>query len=147
MGELLLMTEIGGRRAAIPSAQVQSVVELDHIVPVPRAPDFVAGLTALRSRALTVVDARKALGIGAAAEDADCRAAVVEVEGHAYAILVDRVEDVVEAASEPDRPDATLGGDWNRVSLGMIETAIGPAVLVDIATLVAGPDREVTSAA
>ncbi len=147
MGELLLMARIGGRRAAIPSAQVQSVVELDHIVPVPRAPGFVAGLTALRSRALTVIDARRALGIGHAPDEADGRAAVVEVEGHAYAILVDRVEDVVEAASEPERPDATLGEGWNRVSLGMVETAIGPAILVDIAAIVAGPDQAAKHAA
>lgn len=139
MADLLLMTSIGGRRAVFPSADVQSVVELEHVVPVPRAPAFVAGLTALRSRALTVIDACKAIGVESDAPDSDCRAAVVQVDGHAYAIRVDRVDDVVEATSEIVTSDATFGAGWDRVSRGMIETTAGPAVVIDIAALIAGP--------
>lgn len=140
MADLLLMTTIGGRRAVFPSAEIQSVVELEHIVPVPRAPAFVAGLTALRSRALTVIDACKAIGLNAGTPDDDRRAAVVQVDGHAYAIQVDGVDDVVEATSEVVSSDATFGTEWDRVSRGMIETTAGPAVVIDIAALIAGPD-------
>ena len=38
MSELLLVVTIGGRRAAIRAADVQSVVELDAVIPVPLHP-------------------------------------------------------------------------------------------------------------
>jgi purine-binding chemotaxis protein CheW len=140
MGELFLIAEIGGRRAAIASAEVQSVIEVGHVAPVPRAPAFVAGLTALRSRALTVIDARRALGIAGTAPDGDGRAVVCAVDGHPYAIVVDRVEDVVEAICTADRPEADLGPAWERVTRGLVETRIGPALVIDLPAIVAGPE-------
>ena len=37
MKELLLIVTIAGQRVALPSASVESVVELDTLIPVPRA--------------------------------------------------------------------------------------------------------------
>jgi len=139
MGELFLIAEIAGRRAAIASTDVQSVIEVGHVAPVPRAPAFVTGLTALRSRALTVVDARRALGIAGECGKGDGRAVVCAVDGHPYAIVVDQVEDVVEAISVTQRPEADLGPAWERVTRGMVETRIGPALVIDLAAIVAGP--------
>lgn len=139
MSDLYLLVTIGDRRGAIPGAQVQSVVEIDQVVPVPQAAAHVAGLAALRSRALTVIDARAAIGLDPAAFATEGRAAVVEVEGHTYALLVDAVEDVAQGQTAAAVAGATLGAEWDRVSQGYLETAAGPAVLVDIARLVAGP--------
>ena len=47
MSQLLLIVSIGGSRVAFPSAAVESVVELDTLIPVPRAAPHVAGLSAL----------------------------------------------------------------------------------------------------
>ena len=98
MNELLLVVTIGGERVALPAAAVESVVELDTLIPVPRAPPHIAGLSALRSRVLTVIDCMRSLELG----ETDCsdgirEAAVVELDGHHYALIVDLVEDVVEA--------------------------------------------------
>ncbi len=139
MNELLLVVTIGGERVALPAAAVESVVELDTLIPVPRAPQHIAGLSALRSRVLTVVDCMRSLNLG----ETDCsdgirEAAVVELDGHHYALLVDLVEDVVEAVSEPQPIRAAMGEGWERVSLGMIETESGPLLLVDVGALIAG---------
>ena len=45
MAELLLIVTIGGERVALPAAAVESVVELDTLIPVPRAAPHVAGLS------------------------------------------------------------------------------------------------------
>jgi purine-binding chemotaxis protein CheW len=37
MNELLLIVTIAGQRVALPAAAVESVVELDTLIPVPRA--------------------------------------------------------------------------------------------------------------
>jgi purine-binding chemotaxis protein CheW len=140
MSELLLIVTMAGERVALPAAAVESVVDLEALMPVPRAEPHVAGLSALRSRVLTVIDCRRALELGAT----DCsggiqEAAVVELDGHHYALLVDLVEDVTEALAEPVEVPAAMGAGWSRVSRGMVETEAGPLLLVDIAVLVAGP--------
>jgi purine-binding chemotaxis protein CheW len=141
MNELLLIVTIAGTRVALPAAAVESVVEHEALIPVPRAPDHVAGLSALRSRVLTVMDCRRSLELGATelAANGIQEAAVVELDGHHYALTVDVVEDVVEALSDPTPIRAAMGAGWDRVSLGMVETEEGPILLVDIAALVAGP--------
>ena len=141
MDDLLLLTRIGDRPAAFRACDIRSIIEIGEITPVPRAPAYVAGLAALRSRALTVIDSRAALGIANAASAADERAPVIEVGGHAYALLVDRVEDVVSGIGQPTPAAATLGPGWTRVAQGMIETTAGPAILVDVVALISGPRR------
>ena len=119
------------------------MVELDALIPVPRAAPHVAGLSALRSRVLTVIDCQRCLELGTTdARTALREAAVVEVDGHHYALIVDAVEDVVEALSDPAPVRAAMGAGWERVALGMVETEEGPLLLVDVAALIAGPASE-----
>ena len=148
MKELLLIVRIGGSRVALPAAGVESVVELEGLIPVPRAPAHIAGLSALRSRVLTVVDCKRSLGLGQTdvRDGAIQEAVVVEVDGHHYALTVDAVEDVVEAGSDPAPVRAAMGDGWERVSAGMVETLEGPLLLVDIAAIIAGPGLEARAA-
>ena len=139
MNELLLVVTVAGERVALPAAAVESVVELESLIPVPRSAPHVAGLSALRSRVLTVIDCMRSLELG----ESDCsegirEAAVVELDGHHYALIVDLVEDVVQAQSDPAPMRAAMGPGWERVSQGMVETEAGPLLLIDVAALIAG---------
>lgn len=143
MNDLLLVVIIAGERVALPAASVESVVELDTLIPVPRAAPHVAGLSALRSRVLTVIDCLKSLELG----ESDCsggirEAAVVEVDGHHYALIVDLVEDVIESLSAPTPVRAAMGPGWERVSLGMVDSENGPLLLIDVAALISGTDAK-----
>ena len=143
MNELLLVVTIAGERVALPAAAVESVVELESLIPVPRAAAHVAGLSALRSRVLTVIDCMRSLELG----DTDCsdgirEAAVVELDGHHYALIVDMVEDVIEALSDATPVRAAMGAGWERVCHGMVETEEGPLLLIDVAALIAGTDSK-----
>jgi purine-binding chemotaxis protein CheW len=139
MNELLLVVTVAGGRVALPAAAVEGVVELDTLIPVPRAAAHIAGLSALRSRVLTVIDCKRALELGTSdCSDGIREAAVVEFDGHHYALIVDLVEDVVEALSEPTPVRATMGAGWERVSQGMVDTENGPLLLVDVAGLICG---------
>jgi purine-binding chemotaxis protein CheW len=139
MNELLLIVTIAGSRVAFPAARVESVVELDALSPVPRAAAHVAGLSALRSRVLTVIDCQRSLELGSTDLEGLREAAVVEVDGHHYALTVDAVEDVVEALSDPQPVRAAMEAGWERVGLGMVESEEGPLLLVDIDGLISGP--------
>ena len=143
MNPLLLVVTIGGQRVALPSDAVESVVELEALIPVPRAAPHVAGLSALRSRVLTVIDCMRSLDLGATdCSDGVREAAVVELDGHHYALIVDLVEDVVEALSDPAPVRAAMGEGWERVSAGLVETETGPLLLVDVAALIVGVEAK-----
>ena len=141
-GDLLVIAQIAGRRCAFGALDVKSVIEIGSITPIPRAPAWIAGITALRSQALTVIDCRRAIGLGSGDWPTDHRAAVVAEGGHAYALLVDSIEDITTAAGEAGQVPGGFGPEWSRIAIGMIETMAGPALLVDIAALLAGPDAQ-----
>lgn len=139
MPDLLLIARLAGERIAFPARDIEAVVELEGIAAVPCAPPHIAGLSALRSRVLTVIDCAAALERGGAARDAVHDAIVVPLDGHPYALLVDAVEDVV-APSGPLVPlAAPVGPGWARIATGMIEAEGDLLLLVDPAAIIAGP--------
>jgi purine-binding chemotaxis protein CheW len=138
VAELLLIARLGGRRIAFPASSIEAVVELEGITPAPCAAPHVAGLAALRSRVLTVIDGLAALdlgGAGAGGRDA----VVIPCEGHTYALIVEEVEDVIEADAPPVPLAAPVGAGWDRVAIGTVEVGTTLFLLVDPYLLIAGP--------
>ncbi|MFM7377953.1 MAG: chemotaxis protein CheW [Erythrobacter sp.] len=139
--KLLVILQIAGRRCALSALDVRSVIETGTITPIPRAPAWIAGITALRSQALTVIDCRRAIGLSDGDWPTDHRAAVITEGGHSYALLVDGIEDITTAAGEAGQVPGGFGAEWSRIALGMIETMAGPALLIDLPALLAGPEE------
>ena len=142
MAELLLIVRLGGERIALPAEDVDSVVEIDALTPVPGAAPHVAGLAALRSRVLTVIDCLASLDPARIIPAGVTEAVMTVVDGHPYALLVEAVEDVVEASGERQPAAASLAGGWRRIALGTIEADGDLLLLADVEALIAGPARE-----
>ncbi len=138
MNELLVMSQIAGRRCAFRANDVQSVIEIGAITPVPRTPDFITGLTAMRSQALTVIDCRRAIGFDPASFATDHRAIVVTIAGYAYALRIDAIEDITSSVSEAKEVPGGFGPEWSRVATGLVETRAGPALLIDLGAIIGG---------
>ena len=138
MSNLVLIVRLAGRRVAIRADTVSAVVELDEIAPVPRAAQHIAGLAALRSRVLTVIDTYQAIGLPRPGDEGR-ESVVVELDGHHYALTVDSVDDVVEAAAETTAARMPLKGGWARIAAGVVEADGDMLLLVDVAALIAGP--------
>ena len=138
MNNLFLVARIAGETVALPAGEVRSVVEVDEITFVPRVPPHVAGLFALRSRVLTVIDSRAALGLGPQQQAGAAIAIVTDHEGQTYALLVDEVDDVIEAA-QPE-PCPVIAPNWRRVAQGTILRGDEAILLVSPSAFVAGPD-------
>lgn len=141
MADLLLIVSLAGEQIAVLASEVESVVEVEGLTPVPRAAGHVAGLTALRSRVLTVIDCVAALRPGGRIEDPR-DAMVVVSDGHPYALLVDRVEDVVEAGGEIAPVPASLAAGWSSVALGYVPADGRLLLLVDVHALIGGAVAE-----
>lgn len=134
---LFLIAQIAGRMVAIESAQVESVVDIGTIVPVPRAERQVRGLAALRSRVVTVIDTRAALGLPLAQTEAS-RAVITVVEGHYYAILVDALEDVAPFKLAPLSSGIVLDKGWRTIGRGIVEREGEPILAIALDALVPG---------
>ncbi len=141
MAELLLIVTLAGEQVAVLASEVESVVEVEGMTPVPRAAGHVAGLTALRSRVLTVVDCMSSLAPGGRIDNPR-DAIVVVADGHPYALLVDRVEDRVEATGEIAPVPASLSSGWTGVARGYVPAEGRLFLLVDVHALIAGPAAE-----
>lgn len=142
MAELLLIVRLAGERIALPAADVESVVEISALTPVPGVAGHVAGLAALRSRVLTVIDCLASLDPSLSLPGDAREAVMAVVDGHPYALLVEAVEDVVEAGGERQGAAASLAGGWRRIGLGTIEAEGDLLLLADVEALIAGPARE-----
>ena len=142
MNELLLVVTIAGERVALPAAAVESVVELDALIQVPRAAPHVAGLSALRSRVLTVIDGLASLEFGRAPVEGLLEAIIVPSGGHTYALLVDSVEDVIVAQRPPAPIRTPVGAGWDRVAIGTIDADKDLLLLVDPHLMIAGPTAQ-----
>lgn len=138
MTELLLIAKVAGQRVAIPAADVESVVEIEGLTPIPRAAGHVAGLTALRSRVLTAIDCLASLELGSSVTEGPRDAIVVELDGCPYALIVDSVEDVLEFSGEVRPVRTALEPGWRRVAKGVVDVD-DLLLLVDTAALLAGP--------
>ncbi len=138
MEELYLIAVIAGQRVALPAGDIESVVEIEIVTPVPRAAAHVLGLSALRSRVLTVIDSHAALGLGAIAPASAHQAVVVTVEGHLYALIVDDVEDVAAFSTPPQPLSSALSPGWQRVAMGALDHPDGALLVARTAMLITG---------
>ncbi len=134
---LFLIAQIAGRTVAIESGQVESVVDIGTIVPVPRSERQVRGLAALRSRVVTVIDTRAALGLDAGSREAT-RAVITIVDGHHYAVLVDALDDVAPFDLAPISAGIVLDKGWRRIGRGLVERNGEPILAIALDALIPG---------
>lgn len=88
----ILMDEVYG----INVMQVQEVLRITEIAPVPGAPSYVLGIINLRGNVVTVIDTRTRFGLPTTETDDASRIIVIESEKQVVGILVDAVAEVVE---------------------------------------------------
>ncbi len=112
MSKLYLLVEIAGVEAAICSDVIESVVTVGEVIPVPRCDPVIAGLFALRSRVLTLVDCQYRVTRNRKADVKGSLAPVATIGGHSFGLLVDRVFDVTSVSDDAIHPAIKLSSDW-----------------------------------
>lgn len=121
MQQLFLIAVIAGTEVAISSDCIESVVTVGEIIDVPQSDPLVAGLIALRSRVLTLIDCQYAVTGERHAENRGSLAVIANISGHAYALLAEAVKDVVSVSPDAIRPAAKLDPRWTRIINDVIE--------------------------
>ncbi len=91
--------------------QVQEVLRITEIAPVPGAPAYVLGIINLRGNVVTVIDTRNRFGLMSKETDDSSRVVIIETEDHIIGILVDSVAEVVELRSSEIETAPNVGND------------------------------------
>ena len=123
--------------------QVQEVLRMTEIAPVPGAPDFVLGIINLRGNVVTVIDSRKRFGLSEAEADDSTRIVIIEADNHVVGILVDSVAEVVDLrTSEIDAAPNVGNDDSSKYIQGVSSKDKELLILVDVNKLLSDEEWE-----
>ena len=137
MSSLYLIAHISGARVAIDSDHIESRVNVQEIIPVPKSDPAIAGLFALRSRVLTLIDSQYVVTGTAQPAGKGALAVVAEIGGHHFGLLVDAVEDVVSIGDHQIEANIKPPEMWTALVTatasvdGELVMILDPARLVD----------------
>jgi len=99
---------------AVPVEAVREIVRMRPVTRIPRVPEAICGVIALRGEIIQVVDLRCRLGLASAAPGRRSRIIVLQVDDNLTAgLLVDGVSDVLRAGESDVIPP--LGGESGTV--------------------------------
>lgn len=93
---------------AVDIAAVESIIKIQAITKLPRAPQFVEGVINLRGKVLPILDLRKRFGLEAETADKDTRIVVVHLQALEVGMIVDSVSEVVSISSEVIEPPSPI---------------------------------------
>ncbi len=136
MTQAYILAEIADGRFAVPADQVIAVASIDEITPVPLSASHIAGITAIRSQVLTVIDVGISLGSDTSVKGEEPSVIVVEIDGHSYGLAVDDVHDVIEVEGEPRRLGAPFSPEWRRVAMGVLEIEGDTVIAADPSAII-----------
>jgi purine-binding chemotaxis protein CheW len=103
----------------VPVSQVQEVIRVQPITPVPLAPGVVEGMINLRGQIVIAIDLRRRLGLSRRTSK-DPMNVVVRTAAGAVSLLVDKIGDVVEVdESSFEPPPATVSLEDRQMILGI----------------------------
>jgi purine-binding chemotaxis protein CheW len=111
-----LTFKLGKESFAINVGSVLSILEVDRITEVPKAPNYMKGVINLRGTVLPVVDTRVKFGMTPVeVTNSTCILVLdVKVDGEAVKVgaMVDSVEEVIELNEEDIQPPPNIGSKY-----------------------------------
>lgn len=125
--------------------QVQEVLRLTDIAPVPGAPDYVLGIINLRGNVVTVLDARKRFNLNAREPDDATRIVIIEVNSQVIGMLVDSVAEVINLRSSQIEASPNLGkdeGEHSKYIQGVFSRENDILILIDLNKLLSDSELE-----
>lgn len=141
-GEEFVTFEIAGRLFGAPVSEINDVFALHGLTPVPLARQDVAGLMNLRGRIITVIDARKRLGLPPKVDATKTAMAIgIEREGESYGLIVDMLGEVLRLEPEQfeDNP-VNLDESWRTVCRGVYRLKKGLLLALDMSRMLDAPN-------
>jgi purine-binding chemotaxis protein CheW len=105
--EQLVIFELGNENYGLDISTVEGIIKIQEITKMPRAPEFVEGVTNLRGMVVPVLDLRKRFGLPIFDNTRETRIVIVNIGKTKVGMIVDGVSEVLrvqEDAIEPTPP-------------------------------------------
>lgn len=134
---------LGEEEYALPIAQVQEINRVIEITRVPNSPEHVMGVINLRGKIVPVIELKHRLKLDQTEITKESRIVVVEVGPKVLGLMVDRVSQVLNIASEQieDPPEEVVQVDENYIKgVGKIDDRM--IIMLDLGQII---EREVAS--
>ncbi len=130
--EEILTVYISDQLFGIPILQVQDVLGLQHITPIPLSLPAIEGALNLRGRIVTAINVRKRLNLPVA-NDFARMSVVVEDRNELFSLIIDKVGDVLKFDKKDfEKNPATLDDVWRDVSAGIYRLEKNLLIVLDI---------------
>ena len=108
MEQQLVVFDLASESYGVHIGAVQSIIKMQPITVVPRAPASVEGVINLRGTVLPVIDLRVRFGLTADEATKDTRIVVVEIDGTEVGMVVDGVSEVLMVSDEEIEPPSPI---------------------------------------
>jgi len=116
--------------------QVQEVLRVSDIAPVPGAPEYVMGIINLRGNVVSVLDTRNRFGLPSRETDESTRIIIVEMNQQTVGIIVDSVGEVVEVQQDEVGKSPNVGNEESaRYIHGIVSREGFLLILVELSRL------------
>ena len=122
--------------------QVQEVLRVTEIAPVPGAPPYVLGIINLRGNVVTVIDTRDRFGLPQHELTDASRIVIIESEDQVVGILVDSVAEVVDLSVSKIDSAPIVGNDESSFYIQGVATRSDKLlIIVDLKKLLSEDER------
>ncbi len=108
MENQLVVCDLANEHYGLDISAVESIIKMQPVTVVPRAPAFVEGVTNLRGKVLPVIDLHKRFGLPQGEPTKETRIIVVEMNQETVGIIVDRVSEVLRLDPESVEPPSPI---------------------------------------
>ena len=98
--EHFLAFKVAEQRFAIPLQQVERVLRMVALIPVPEAPDVIAGLINIHGKVIPVINLRARLGLVSRCTDINDRILLIKTGDRNLGLIVENVEDVMSVTED-----------------------------------------------
>ncbi len=137
LSEVQLVTfMLGEEEYGVPISQIQEIDRLSRITKVPKAAQFIEGITNLRGEVVPVLDTRKRFEMEVKPSDDRTRIMIVDIGGIKTGLVVDSVREVLNLARKDIAPPPEAigsGGTQQFISgIGKVDAGKRMIVLLDV---------------
>ena len=137
LSEVQLVTfMLGAEEFGVPISQIQEIDRLGKITKVPKAAEFIEGITNLRGEVIPVLDTRKRFELEPKASDDRTRIIIVDIGGVKTGLVVDSVREVLNLSRKDIAPPPEAIGsgiDQQFISgIGKVDQGKRMIVLLDM---------------
>ncbi len=129
--------KLDGETYGVNVMEVQEVLRVTDIAPVPGAPGYVLGIINLRGNVVSVLDTRRRFGLQTTESNDATRIVIIESGGQTVGIRVDAVAEVLDVDSSEIEFSPDVGNEESsRYISGMVSRGEELVILVDVSKII-----------